>query len=402
MIDNHKVVTFNLNQINKIWCNTSLLYISDKDYRVRDEVRNVEVRNYKNLIFKKFYNRLEISGSIHYFFNNGLHNANDFNIIDCINTFKELIEYFKIKPKLFKVIGLEYGYNIQPIKEVNNILNSLRFYGRKKIVESLVYKNLYVSGTKHKTVKIYNKYQDCPLYSKPNTFRFEVKTNEKDFVIKLGIKTLEDLLNFNIYKRLSESILKEWQTIILFDFDLVEFKENHITEYWLDIIKTKHRNTFLNVRNKYQKDLPKNSIFKSITNQLKNKADEFINCAYSPTVKNSVIVHNRTITKSHYAQSTKLVKLCSVTGIGLNHEKKGSKYIKTTTLKHLRKFDKVKFTEVCNLLLSNSRPNHTKFEDSIISHLYKQIRNRHYNKNLVKNTGYNKKQYQNQYKILFQ
>jgi hypothetical protein len=47
MIDNSKVVTFNSRQINKIWCNTSLLYKSDKDYRVEDEVRNVEIRTYK-------------------------------------------------------------------------------------------------------------------------------------------------------------------------------------------------------------------------------------------------------------------------------------------------------------------------------------------------------------------
>lgn len=302
MIDYHKIVTFNLLQINKIWCNTSLLYKSDKNYRVKDEIKNVEVRAYKNLIFKKFYNRLEISGSIHYFFNNGLHNANDFNIIDCISTFKELIEYFNIKPKLFKVIGLEYGFNIQPVKEVNYILSSLRFYGRKKIAESLEYKNFYVAGTKHKSVKIYNKHQDCPKYSELNMLRFEMKSNENAFLKKQGINTLEDLLNIETYKRLSKSILREWQTIILFDFDIVELKENHITEYWLDIIKTKHRNTFLNVRNKYQKVLPKNSIFKSIANQLKNKANEFINCAYPPTVKKEVNVHYRTKTKSHYAQ----------------------------------------------------------------------------------------------------
>ena len=302
MVDNFKVVTFNSRQINKIWNNSSLLYSSDKDYRVKDEVRNIEIRTYKNLVFKRFCNRLEISGSIHYFFNNGLHNANDFNINDCISTFKELINHFNIKPSKFKVIGLEYGYNIQPVKDVNDILSSLRFYGRKKIVESLYYKNFYVAGTKYKSVKIYNKFQDCPKYSKRNILRFEVKTNENAFVVKLGINTLEDLLNINIYNRLSESILKEWQTIILFDFDIVELKDSHITEYWLDIIKTKHRNTFLNIRNKYQKDLPINSIFKLISNQLKNKSREFINCAYSPTVKNKVIVQNRTITKSDYAQ----------------------------------------------------------------------------------------------------
>ena len=68
----------------------------------------------------------------------------------------------------------------------------------------------------------------------------------------------------------------------------------------------------------------------------------------------------------------------------------------------MREHDKDKFTEVYSLLLNNSNPNHTKFENNIIPHLVKQLRNRHNNnKNPIKNIGYNKKQYQNQYKILF-
>ena len=95
----------------------------------------------------------------------------------------------------------------------------------------------------------------------------------------------------------------------------------------------------------------------------------------------------------------KSVKKCLITGVDLNHEKEGSKYIKTTTLKHLRKCDKNKFVEVCNLLLKNTNPNHTKYESDIISHLYKQIRNRFYNSNRIKNIGYKSKEYHNQPKL---
>jgi len=399
MIDNFKTVTFNPRQINKIWNNTSLLYKSDKDYRVEDEVRNVEVRMYKNLIFKKFFNRLEISGSIHYFFNDGLHNANDFNVTDCISTFKEIIKHFNIRSKLFKVIGLEYGCNIHPQKEVNQVLSSLRFYGKKKIIESLEYKNFYIAGTKYKSVKIYNKTQDCPKYAKPNVLRFEVKTNESQFLRTLGINTLKNLLSRSIYKRLAESILTEWNNILIFDFDVIELREKHITEYWLDAIINKSRNTFTNRKKEYLKSLPKNSLFYNLQKQLENKTGEFIHCAYLTTDNKSAIVHNRTITKPYNAQPEKPVKKCAVIGLSLEHEKEDAKYIKTSTLKHLHENDKNKFIEVCSLLLNQTQGNRPKYEKDIISHLAKQVRNRYYNQLVIKNTGYNQKTYIDQLKI---
>ncbi|GGK41935.1 MULTISPECIES: hypothetical protein [Flavobacteriaceae] len=399
MIDNFNIVTFNSRQINKIWCNTSLLYKCDKDYRVEDEVRNMEVRTYKNLIFKRFYNRLEVSGSIHYFFNDGLHNANDFNVADSISTFKELIKHFNIRPKLFKVMGLEYGCNICPQKEVNQILSLLRFYGKKKIIESLEYKNFYIAGTKYKSVKIYNKTQDCPKYAKPNVLRFEVKTNESQFLRTLGINTINDLLSKSIYKQLAVSILKEWSSILIFDFDVIELSEKHITEYWLDAIINKSRNTFSNRKREYFESLPKNSLFYNLEKQLKNKTNKFINCAYLTTDNKSTIVHNRTINKSHNAQPVKPPKKCLVTGIELTHEKEGAKYIRTSTFKYLRQYDTNKFQELCSLLLSNTKGGHTKYEPKLIQHLNHQIRNRVNNPVKIKQIGYKQKKYSNQYSL---
>jgi hypothetical protein len=110
-------------------------------------------------------------------------------------------------------------------------------------------------------------------------------------------------------------------------------------------------------------------------------------------------VHNRTITKPYYAQPIKPVKKCALTGIPLNHEKEGAKYIRTSTLKHLHKTDKNKFIELCSLLLNHTQGNHPKYESDIISHLAKQVRNRYYNKIAIKNTGYNQKIYTSQIKL---
>mgnify|MGYP005991704529 CR=1 FL=1 len=399
MIDNLKIVTFDFHQINQIWGNTSLLYCSEKEYRVNDEIKNVSVRTYRNLIFRKYNNRLEICGSIHYFWNDGLHNANDFNINASINILISVISKFKINPKLFRVIGLEYGFNIQPTKEVNIILSWLRFYGKKSIIQSINYSNYFISGTNYKSLKIYNKTQDCPKYARLNIMRFEVKTRESGFVQKLGINTFEALLKRTTYKRLTDSILSEWKSVLIFDFDEVELKEKHNTEYWLDAINNKSRNTFANRKKAYFKNLPINSIFYRIQKLLKSKADKFTDCAYSTTVKNKLIVHNRTITKFHFAQSTKIIRYCPITGIELKGKDEDANYIRTSTLRYLQKYEVYKFIEVCNLLLNKSNPNHTKYENDILKHLVKQVRNRYNNPRSIKNIGYRSKKYVNQYEL---
>jgi hypothetical protein len=401
MIDNFKAVTFDLCQIDKIWNNDSLSYIYEKDYRVEDEVRNKATRGYKNLMFTKYYNRLEISGSIHYFFNDGQHNANEFDFMNCINTYQELIHLFSLEPKLFKIIGLEYGFNIKPIKEVNQILSWLRFYRKNKIIESQEYKNFYTAGTKYKSIKIYNKTQDCPKYAEPNIMRFEVKTRESQFSRKLGINTLEDLLKKETYERLAKSVLDEWNNILIFDFDIINLIEKHITEYWLDAINNKSRNTFTNRKKTYFKELPENSLFYNLQKQLDRKMMKFVDCAYSTTDKRDQIVQNRTITNSQNTQSIEKVKRCIVTGIKLDKEIAGTNYIKIKTLKYLKEYEADKYINVCNFLLSNTKPNHTKYESNIFSHIAKQVRNKVNNGKPFRNKGYRSKQYKNQYKLSF-
>ena len=95
----------------------------------------------------------------------------------------------------------------------------------------------------------------------------------------------------------------------------------------------------------------------------------------------------------------KSTKKCIVTGIDLCMESLDSIYIKTTTLRYIRKYNKSKFVEVCSLLLKNTKPNHTKYETNIISHLVKQVRNRFYSQRYCKDLVYNSKIYHNQYRL---
>lgn len=276
MVDLLKIVTFDGLQIEKVWGNPLLVFNSNKDYLVDDEIRSMESKTYKNLIFKRYQNRLEILGSIHYLWNNGLHNANDFRVKDCIQTINFLINSFKINPTLFKVIGIEFGFNFNPERPVNEVLKSLKFYNKKHIREGFEIPNFYLAGNAYKMIKIYNKSQDFPLYAESNTMRFEVKTKLNQRIKKLGINLLSDLLLSENYIELNKEILREWRNVLIFDYELDHLNNYQITEYWLSAINNYSRNTFYNRKKAYLSKLPENSLFFQIEAKLIQKGD----CAF--------------------------------------------------------------------------------------------------------------------------
>lgn len=352
MIDKFKKRTYDLQQIHLVWNNPLLLYKNEEQYRVDDEVRLKETRTYKNLTFVKYFNHLEIYGSIHYYSNNGKHNANDLSALDCIEAFEDLIQKFDIIPQKFEVINLEYGYNIQGTENVNEVLSNLRFFGRKLFKESIQYRNFFEAGSTYKLFKIYNKTQDCKGYADPDTSRIELKSNESKFIKSLGINSLSDLLEIDTYNCLHDSLMNEWGSVILFDFDLVELKEYHITEYWLNIIKTMHRNSFINKRNEYHNLLPENSLYNRIKNKLQSKGEKLLNCAFSTSTKNDTIVHFPTITKLEYAQPSKHAKYCVLTQLDISMQKEESIMISHTGLKYYYNTDKAQFKIIKNKYLS--------------------------------------------------
>lgn len=68
MIDFVKIKITDETLINVVWDNDILLYEGKSEKRFNDEVRELTKKSYINLNFTKYYNRLEIEGSLHYFF----------------------------------------------------------------------------------------------------------------------------------------------------------------------------------------------------------------------------------------------------------------------------------------------------------------------------------------------
>jgi hypothetical protein len=80
--------------IDKVWNNELLEYVGKSERLYIDEIKEKQTKKFKNLFFIKHQNRLEVSGSIHYFYNDGLHNADDFYIEYCINAINLIKDLF--------------------------------------------------------------------------------------------------------------------------------------------------------------------------------------------------------------------------------------------------------------------------------------------------------------------
>lgn len=110
LLDFLKILTQNIDTIDKVFKNTLLSDVSvyqkvNKNFRKKPNEFNQAkfIKEYKGVYFC-FYTRkidnddvftkLEILFKPHYYFNDNLHNANDFSVQDCINVLNEFIELY--------------------------------------------------------------------------------------------------------------------------------------------------------------------------------------------------------------------------------------------------------------------------------------------------------------------
>ena len=435
LIDYLKILSFNHDLAERLFTSPLLSKYSkintfyNKLDKEQDEIikQSKHTFSYKEMLFCFFkkddvFVKLEILIKPHYYFNNNKHNANFFSALDCIKTLTEIKDTFNLPIDELLILNIEFGINaISPI-DCKNLISYTIYHEKNEFINSsdtlrfskISFKH-HSSGkaNNYKQTKFYAKGLQFPQFTDINTFRFEVKSKQRKYIKSIGIKTYNDLLKIETYYKLSRVLKNEFSKVLILDIDnekqnlthkeVLKLEKYLNSVYWIKSMQLS-RNVFSKNKKKYFNllDKTKNNIHNTLFFIIEKKLNDILKKGAISTLKRNkkkgaisdiYIIGNSTQNKK---------RKCVVTGIDLQREKKGSKYIKTTTLKYLRKYDKDKFAEVCSLLLSNSRPNHTKFENNIISHLVKQVRNRYYNKIPIKNIGYNTKQYQNQYKILFQ
>ena len=301
MIDGIKIVIYDYVLIQIVWNNPLLEYFSDEQRRItKDELKETTTRSYRNLRFVKHANCLIIIGSIHRFFNDGLHNANDFSFVNSIATIQYLTDQFNLDLSKCFIQNIEFGLNILPETDVKNIINWLKYHDKNEFCKDpgLQYSKRsqkYNGDSKanhYKVIKAYAKGIEKfngMTFADPNTLRFEVGSKQAKYFNKLGIYTLADLLKPEIYLTLAVELVKEFDNVLLLEkeFQGIDNKlEKYLNpDFWENCINgsrnqfAKQKQSYSNLLNNYP-----GNIHSEIKNLLKSKLD-----LYSKELKTGAI-----------------------------------------------------------------------------------------------------------------
>lgn len=283
MIDFVKIKITDEALINQVWSNEILEYDGKSEKRFNDELKELVKKKYKNLYFTKYQDRIEISGSLHYFFNNGIHNSNDFSVKDCINTIMQIRDLFMLDLEKCKLINLEYGVNIIPSIDVEDLVHNIMYHDKRQFTRPTKHFYYKIAGNEaYKHVKAYNKSVQFPSLCN-NTFRFEVKSKQSKYINSLDLFTLNDLAVTGTYNRLMEELIKEWDNVLLFDLSKNIDKKYLNTYFWEDILKNGSRNKFNNQKKRYYDKLGNNNLHSQIRKTLIQKM-QFLKKVQIPSI----------------------------------------------------------------------------------------------------------------------
>lgn len=391
MIDFCKIRTFKQPEINRLlnWSQTNFKPYKNhykKDYNYFLSYSNGSARFH--LDFHKVFEDGKIIGfsyvdvcfSPHYFFNDHLHNGNDFAPLQCIETIKNIIDYLQISANeinYYDVVNIEYGLNLQLNRDVPQLLNGLIYSRRTPFQISEKYSTYKFAGnSKYKKIKAYDKgiqFADYPQFKiNTNTFRFEVKSKKSAFINEKGIYNLNDLLNIQKYDVLFQSIIDEWQKVLLInttpDFktlkpDEVQFvKGANKIQFWDDLIEEIDRKKFARYKEKYYKILKgKNNLHTEIKRQIIDKILSLQSGAYFPqktpinTQKDINANSTDILLKGKTAPPQQNNRVCLVTKLNISMQKNTSKYLCSTGLKWYYKNDIETYQKLKDRFLTDNK-----------------------------------------------
>lgn len=291
MLDFLKLYIIDISLINYLENHILLEWIKSEDrfnYFDNEVIKTKTVKQYKGILFCFYSNRVEVLFKPHYYFNGGLHNANDFKIKDCINVVLELKNTFKIDLKLLKIINIEFGINVLSPIDIKKLIAFILYHEKNefKTDVGLAFSKKSFranpNGTinHYKIIKAYAKGLQFPQYSDINTFRFEIKSKQSKYINQFGIYTANDLLNFDCYFKMANEIKNEFDKVLLLDCE-TDFKsltgkeQTKITNYlniltWFNISQDSYRNRFNKEKTKYY------NLINKVENNLKKQLDKII------------------------------------------------------------------------------------------------------------------------------
>lgn len=190
-----------------------------------DEIVTKIRKQFQGIVFCFYPDKLDIIFKPHYYFNNNLHNANDFSPADCMSVIVEFQNAFGIDLSLLPVVNLEFGVNIPQPYDIRDLITFLYSHGRNEFradpdAPFSKKSHSYNKHGKPNTFKIFKGYAkgiQFPNYCHKDTLRWEQKSKRSKRMKGIRVETMADLLNYETYIQMAKSLRNEFAEVLILD-----------------------------------------------------------------------------------------------------------------------------------------------------------------------------------------
>ena len=173
-------------------------------------------RKYRDLTFTVHDSgRVEVTGSLHKFWNDGAHNWNDFTRVDLWDTIHDFCRWLEVAPNECELHNVEFGVNLSTPFSPPELLRDLIAYksysfGRVSVRNGGTY---YQAKNFDCFVKCYDK---GAQYGRPDhLLRFEVKVKSMRYLSGADVRTLEDLMKADKLATLGAMLSEAWELVLI-------------------------------------------------------------------------------------------------------------------------------------------------------------------------------------------
>ncbi|MFN4234413.1 MAG: hypothetical protein ACK4IK_06350 [Bacteroidia bacterium] len=306
------------------------------------EELNYEYLEHKNLKLKVYTSgRITLSGSLHKYYNGGMHNYNDFNAVMYQNVLDEINIKFGILPENLRILQIEYGVNINPEIPTDEVLKGLLQHKRKDF-------ELKISNDRGKYYQVMHEQYIIKIYDKAKQYkldkkilRIEIKqTNWSKYRLEKKLITLKDFNDVDKQLFLS-NLLQKWDEVLFYDSTITTVNRWHKysnINFWQSLIKKSVSNkTFAKHRNKLKEINQKFGL--NIQNRIYNLIKEKVHSLQGVT----------NFMFSNFKEENK--KKCKLTGVDISIQRDDSFLLSHKGLKHLISQDYFEFERMRELFL---------------------------------------------------
>lgn len=238
MFDGFKILL-----INSLHILENSLFEQISNFCNKDGELHKTVYKYKGVSFHYFNNSgtILMYGSFHKYWNDGVHNYNNFNYNNFLESVNNLLNKFSINPEYCILKNIEYGVNLGIKYDVNKTLDCLLLHENKTPLKPRKTDFRFEHQQYH--LKIYNKSEHFKLIcNSDNILRVEVNHKRMIKLNENGIHNLNDLLNSDCLTFFDKQLLTHWNNILMYDFtidkkklnkaDIVALKDYQSPLYW--------------------------------------------------------------------------------------------------------------------------------------------------------------------------